>query len=260
MDKIINKDNFYLSYDVIGVVISFIHYDELVSFTNVSDVIKKLIFNRYPKTRVRISTIQEGKKYNNLSKNLKLILSQNNNFTNTSLFWTSNIVQINLGQNRKITNKGLEYVAKTLEVLFLWNNNTIITNEGLKKLVNLKILVLQNNNTITDEGLINLTKLEYLLINENTIITDKGLSHLPQLKKLNIDSFSQITDDGLSYLNELEILDIQENTNISIVAINKLKKLKEIHICHSIFDSKDNKITKEFLDDCINKNITIKYN
>lgn len=83
------------------------------------------------------------------------------------------------------TNRDLEENSY-LESLNL-SNNPYVTNEGLKNLVNLKILNLNNNvNQITDEGLEYVKYLEELCLRNNHKITDIGLSSLKRLKILNM--------------------------------------------------------------------------
>jgi hypothetical protein len=76
------------------------------------------------------------------------------------------------------------------------DSNSKITDNGLSKVPNLKVLNLCNNYKITDNGLSKVPNLKVLCIHYNSKITDNGLSKVPNLKVLNLGCNSQITDNG----------------------------------------------------------------
>jgi Leucine-rich repeat (LRR) protein len=70
-----------------------------------------------------------------------------------------------------------------------------LTDEEIKKLVNLRELNLWNNEKITDLGIKNLVNLRKLDLAWNEKITDKGIKNLVNLKVLFLYENKKITDE-----------------------------------------------------------------
>ena len=99
------------------------------------------------------------------------------------------IIRLSLCDNT-ITDEDIKKLIN-LQELNLCNNN-IISDEGIKNLINLQELNLHNNNTISDESIKNLINLRNLYLHKNNTITDEGINNLINLQKLNLNNNNRI--------------------------------------------------------------------
>ena len=111
------------------------------------------------------------------------------------------LTNLNLEDNKKITDKGLKHLPNLISLELGYNKN--ITDKGLKYLPNLISLNLDDNRIITDEGLKHVPDLTILNLKNNENITNKGLKYVPNLTILNLRFNENITNAGLKYLHGL---------------------------------------------------------
>jgi hypothetical protein len=112
--------------------------------------------------------------------------------------------------NIKISNNKEEIlkwsIRKNIYITLSLDNNSTITDDSLKLLVNLRTLYLDNNSTITDDSLKLLVNLRTLYLSYNSTITDDSLKLLVNLRTLYLSYNSTITDDSLKLLINLRTL------------------------------------------------------
>lgn len=121
--------------------------------------------------------------------NLKYLdLCYNNVISDTGLANCKNLCYLSLFANVTITDNGIAHIPNLqyLDLSLYCGRDQLITNHGLRKLINLKYLALQNNSVITDFGLKTLINLEYLNLDDNNVITLRGLKCLKNLRELSI--------------------------------------------------------------------------
>lgn len=121
--------------------------------------------------------------------------------------------------NIKMKNEDID-TFHNLTTLSILNNKTI-TDDGIKNLVNLRILAIRGN--ITDNAF---KKLNNLVELNCQTISDEGLKYLPKLEKLCSENNNNITDIGLQKLKQLQYLNINYNNTITDNSIIKLKELR----------------------------------
>ena len=121
-----------------------------------------------------------GDTFHLIPKVTKLNLSNAKNIIIERLQVFSDLTFLNVGNYSQFMDKHLQYFPK-LTQLKLNAYDDIITDEGLKYVLHLKILNLKSNNLITDEGIRYLRKLTHLIIGCNTNITTKVLEDNPSL-------------------------------------------------------------------------------
>jgi len=61
-----------------------------------------------------------------------------------------NVTKLNLNRNSIITDEGIKYM---INIIDLYLSHSKITNEGIKNMINIKKLDLSYNKTITDKGI-----------------------------------------------------------------------------------------------------------
>lgn len=141
----------YLYDDIIGILIGYIHFDDLSEFVKLSNRIKRITFNRYPETEIEIKNISEGLLYQDLVMNMRFTISEYQNFGNGVLSLLPNIVCIDFA--KRINDIGSP----------LWHScgNKLlkqITFEDIKSLPNLEGITIcshwgESNNNIGFQGL-----------------------------------------------------------------------------------------------------------
>ena len=132
----------------------------------------------------------------------------------------------------RITDAGLEHLAKLTSLRELRLKANTITNVGLSHLVKLKsleVLHLEGDH-ITDAGMAHIARITNLWqLSLDGPLTDDGLSHLShmsQLRELGIGDEGRFTDSGLSYLQRmkgLRWLRITRENKYSPEAVRRLK-------------------------------------
>jgi Leucine-rich repeat (LRR) protein len=144
------------------VLFEYLDTNDLCKLRQVSRIYTDLIYNA--KLIFEINKVENGLQIIKRFSKAKLIIitSHQNNFNDDDLqLFTKNLTSLDLGNNSKITDNGLEGL-KNLTSLDLSHNSTI-TDKGLEGLKNLTSLNLYDNSTITDkglEGLKNLTSIK----------------------------------------------------------------------------------------------------
>jgi hypothetical protein len=116
-----------------------------------------------------------------------------------------------------------------LERLYI-DENHVITNEGIKKLISIKDLTIHNCMNIGDDGLLNLTTLEKLNIYNLNKLTDNAFVNLTNIVQLDM-TFGNISDVGICHLTKIQILNFLSCEKIKCVNYNKLLELESISIC-----------------------------
>lgn len=112
---------------------------------------------------------------------------------------------------------GLQFVATT------YIGDPVGNLNGLRNLSRFTHLNLNNNSTITDEGIKNLPHLTELTLGFANI-TDTGLANLPQLTHLDLSYDQRITDKGLHNLPNLQVLTVRPNNTITNNCITQLRE------------------------------------
>jgi Leucine-rich repeat (LRR) protein len=157
--------------------------------------------------------------------NLKCLKTNDSQiFTNKGIMKLKNLEYLSInGRDTSITNSGMKYlkklrfmhlrnyhnirivskIFKNLEYLICYGN--MITNSTLKKLNNLKCLVIYGDNNITDDTLRCLKKLVCLVIRGKNI-TNRGIRNLINLRYLICSNNDNIEEDGIKKLRFLEYI------------------------------------------------------
>lgn len=108
--------------------------------------------------------------------------------------------------------------------------NIKITDEGLKKFVNLVSLDLINNDKITDEGIRSLIYLNSLNLTYNQMITNKGIELCLYLTNLDISRNKNITDEQLKKIVNLIHLNLRANPIITDEGVKPLLNLMSLNL------------------------------
>jgi hypothetical protein len=106
----------------------------------------------------------------------------------------------------------------SLNVNYVGIRHLRVSNEGVKRCVNLTYLNINGNPNIIDYGIMDLTKLRYLYVQNNPSITNRGLRELASgLTYLDIGGASKerITNDVLIRFTNLLSLNLYENIDIT---------------------------------------------
>jgi hypothetical protein len=122
-----------------------------------------------------------------------------------------------------------------LETLYI-DDNHVITDNGIKKLANIRDLTIHNCSNIGNgiSALHNLRKLSMYNLHK---VTDDAFKPLIGIEELSI-TFMDVTDVAISYLVNLVKIKIMSCSNIKCVGFDKLKKLEKVDMVHgSIIDS-----------------------
>jgi len=126
-----------------------------------------------------------------------LCVDRYSNITNKYLQQLTLLKELYLNNNTSITNNGI----KDLISLTCLECNTNINNTGISNLENLKYLSLRyNDSTITNRGLMQLSALTQLDLSNNTSITNNALYSLPCLKSITVNNITSLTSTGVKYL------------------------------------------------------------
>jgi hypothetical protein len=119
---------------------------------------------------------------------------------------------LNLTNNCNITDNGIKQL-KQLEELEL--ADSMISDEGIMGLTNLRKLDLKYTYTISNKGIKNLVNLVHLNLTFNNLISNEGLKPLVNLTSLNLTENDTITNSGLKHLVKLRKLKLVRNTTIT---------------------------------------------
>lgn len=114
---------------------------------------------------------------------------------------------------KQLTN--LTYLDVTLRLIQ-------ITDDSIKKLLQLRSLNIENNYFITDDTLTVLTNLTSLNIRRNYSFTNRGVSVLTNLTTLNLNDEGLITDVALIHLTKITNLGLGNNFGITNKGIKHL--------------------------------------
>jgi Leucine-rich repeat (LRR) protein len=106
--------------------------------------------------------------------------------------------------NPKITNSSLYCLTNLTRLNLCGNKQDGLTNESVKKLVNLRELDLSQQysqsrpqSTVTDDGISQLTNLTVLNLDRTFTITDQGVSLLTNLTELIVTYNKSISDESM---------------------------------------------------------------
>lgn len=119
----------------------------------------------------------------------------------------SSLTELSLRRNSKVTAEDIMASSSItrLNLDIVVSGESLINNENLSKLTQLKSLSLRKNLLLNNEGLKNLFNLRSLNIcSSNSLITEEGLMNLTNLTHLNIEHNSNIDHTKLSHLGNLE--------------------------------------------------------
>lgn len=126
--------------------------------------------------------------------------------------------------HNKIRDVGLKRLANLRKLIL--QDNQYITNLGLSHCSGLTYLDIASNCNITDDGLRGCRQLTTLILSQNDSITDKGLLSCPALTMLDLCDNNLITDQALSQLTSLKTLDLTSNTSITCAGVSTLSNLQ----------------------------------
>lgn len=133
-----------------------------------------------------------------------------------------NLEYLDIFYNNRITNVGIQHMnLHTLDLRYngycrtICKPDSLITDEGIKHMTNLRVLYINGYCGITNEGLKYLN-LHTLSVEDQPIITDEGIKHM-NLHKLYTD-ISTITDEGIKHM-PLKVLHATGNSLISDAAL-----------------------------------------
>jgi hypothetical protein len=174
-------------------------------------------------------------KYLSNIKRLDMSLCTQTSITDYSFEYLTSLVDLNLqgacghwrGGNH-FTDKLFDFLTN-LKKLYI-DDNHVITNNGIKKLINIKDLTIRNCANISNEGLTNLTTLQKLNIYNLHRLTDNVFKNLTNIKELDM-TFGNISDIGISHLINIEKLHFLSCDNIKFNNFDKLTKLHYLSIC-----------------------------
>lgn len=149
-------------------------------------------------------------------------LAPNDNITDKSLKFLTNLKALNLQNNRSITIDGLRSLTSLIDLDLNMNMDTNITE--INHLTNLTRLDLSNNNTITDVAIDKLTMLKELNLSRNNTITDNALTKLSNLTLLNLcfHFYDGITAEGINKLPNLEKVYLYNCNHITKESLGKI--------------------------------------
>lgn len=150
------------------------------------------------------------------------------NIGNPGLFSLTNLVTLQLGDNRHVTDEALGRLINLTHLDL--ERNRVITDAGISTLTCLTWLSLQKQRHITDNGLRSLTGLTSLSLLTNKRVTNTGLSCLTNLVDLDLENNSRITDAALFALTSLTCLDIRWASGISDSSLSRLTNLTELSV------------------------------
>jgi hypothetical protein len=144
----------------------------------------------------------------------------------------------------RVSDRGLQDVAKHTRLKSLTLSNTEVTDEGLKPLV--ALAALQNlslsDTSIGDEGIghiRSLTQLTRLWLHK-TKVSDAGLRHLQHMARLNTLTLggTEVGDAGLQHLAGLTsleslVLNVGRVTDDGLKNLKRLRNLRVLHLNHT---------------------------
>lgn len=184
-----------------------------------------------------------GSDFNYMIKVEKLDMSlcRQSSITNDSFQHLSALRHLNLqgacghwNGAHHFTDALFDYLSK-LETLYI-DDNHVITDNGIKKLVNIRDLTIHNCGNIGD-GISALHTLRKLSMYNLRKVTNDAFKSLIGIEDLSI-TFMNVTDVAISYLINLVKLNIMSCDNLKCVGFDNLKNLKSVDIVHgSIIDS-----------------------
>lgn len=125
---------------------------------------------------------------------------------------------LTINQYKKLKEK---YSGLNSKCIKIQDNRKDLSNEDLKDLVGIHILLLSRDKNITDKGLECLGDVHMIYLSSNNLITDEGLKYIPNVRYLNLNNNMNITDEGLKYIPNVKYLDLECN---KIITYNGLKK------------------------------------
>lgn len=178
---------------------------------NISKVFIPSLKNLFNLTNLKIEDVVYDNEICGLT-NLKslIILSDQNNIFDKSLYNLTSLTKLNLRMNNNITDYSLSRLVK-LRIL-IYDSSFGITDKTLMSLTNLTTLSLWWTAGFTDDGLSNLTNLTDLNIGENQDFTNRALINLTNLKKIDVSDTSKITDHGITHLINLTNIFISDSS------------------------------------------------
>lgn len=131
---------------------------------------------------------------------------------NNSLSQFTNLTELNLDSNRKITDEVVSVLTKLRKLNLRGNLN--ITTSALKTLLNLTELDLDGNSKIERDIFKTLTDIQTLSLRHNGLIPGESITHLP-LKTLILDT--QVSDRaGAFYVSNTDLSKLTTLTELSV--------------------------------------------
>lgn len=174
----------------------------------------------------------------------RLSVHWESNFTDQGVYHIArvpNLRKLDLGHNQQLTNRSIEYLARSKNLDWLWLPGGPFTDEGVMRLSELRqleylVVGAASNSPLTDRSLAEiatLSKLKTLWIG-GMGITDKGikeLTNLSVLQELLVSAAPAVTNEGLAQLarlEHLEALDWKAKSNITFEGLNRLNGMKNL--------------------------------
>lgn len=193
--------------------------------------------------RERSNIVDDDFKYISMIKTLDMSLCKTKSITDASFRYLTNIRDLNLQGacghwigGHHFTDEAFNYLGDLLK--FYIDDNHVITNRGIKKLIKIKDLTIHNCSNIGDDGLCNLTSLLRLDIYNLYKLTDEGLKNLTNLEELHM-TFGNITDIGISYLVNVKKIYLLACKQIKCKNFICLPKLEYLSLCHTQITDED---------------------
>lgn len=159
--------------------------------------------------------------------------------TNKVFYYLSNIKELNLqgcSKKNNFTDKIFDHIPN-LEKLYI-DENHLITDNGIKKILKIKDLSICNCSQITNNGLSGLTNLVKLYIYNLYRLTDEVFKNMNKLENLKI-IFCNFTDQGILLLKNIKKLDFLNCKNIKGTNFDQLTKLHSVDFMYCGIDDND---------------------
>ena len=227
--------------------------NKIRDFSNINNISEKYSDDEFVNERVLVvedAGIKDISIFNGLSNITSLYLAKND-ITDLSGFYNNNIYELDLSENKNLSN--IQYLknSENLMALYLEDCDLDDITEVSKISNNMYILDLAKNN-ITNVDKLNHLDLMALSLEENTGLIGKlSIENLESLNLANTDyNSNNFNFDDCENLVELNLSGINDENLKNILESNSLDNLWTMIIDGSI-------ISKETLNDLINKNIYI---
>lgn len=196
---------------------------------------------------------QKIKNIRHLTNLTELALGFHEKISNDDIRTLTNLTSLQLGKTIQITDDVIINCFPRLTNLGLMSNeiitgscifeltnltklglcdNSIIRDNDISRLFNLRILDLNNNNCITGECFPILPGLTKLDLSNNSMILNNHINKLTNLKTLKLGGLLErnITDDGVYDLTNLATLNLAFDDNLTDNVVSRLTNLRKLNV------------------------------